>query len=201
MAVDPFLPTDEIISNDYIDSFVSANWIKIDRTSPKELKIIRRWIAETRRPTWHRGPPVDLGSPSARKVKAEQWRGSVEFDLVVATAKLYSPQKCLLTDPAERARREKLFKATMLLAMAILWASSDRTSVIHYIKYMSYMQAYQRVLLELFPDRNLLPNHHAALHVGFFLLYFGPTRGWWMFPFERLIGRLQKFNTNGKLRE
>ena len=89
----------------------------------------------------------------------------------------------------------------MLLAMAILWASSDRTSIVHYIKYMSYMRAYLAILLELFPDRDLLPNHHAALHVGFFLLYFGPTRGWWMFPYERLIGRLQKFNHNGKLRE
>jgi hypothetical protein len=33
------------------------------------------------------------------------------------------------------------------------------------------------------------------------LLLFGPMHGWWMFVFERVIGMLQKTNTNDKLGE
>ncbi|KIJ09587.1 hypothetical protein PAXINDRAFT_87272, partial [Paxillus involutus ATCC 200175] len=42
-------------------------------------------------------------------------------------------------------------------------------------------------------------NHHASLHMNEFLLRYGPMHGWWMFPFERIIGTLQKTNTNHKI--
>jgi hypothetical protein len=38
-----------------------------------------------------------------------------------------------------------------------------------------------------------------ALLVGNFLRLYGPVRGWWMFPFERVIGNLQRSRTNNKL--
>ncbi|KAJ6484909.1 hypothetical protein C8R45DRAFT_829718 [Mycena sanguinolenta] len=37
---------------------------------------------------------------------------------------------------------------------------------------------------------------HAAFHIYDFILLFGPVVDWWCFPFERLIGTLQKINTN-----
>ncbi|KAG6805757.1 hypothetical protein H0H93_004167 [Arthromyces matolae] len=40
------------------------------------------------------------------------------------------------------------------------------------------------------------PNVHASLHLEEFLLLFGPVTSWWCFPFERLIGQIQKINTN-----
>ncbi|KAK0493798.1 hypothetical protein EDD18DRAFT_1077960 [Armillaria luteobubalina] len=40
------------------------------------------------------------------------------------------------------------------------------------------------------------PNVHAAFHLYNFLLSFGPVISWWCFPFECLIGSLQKINTN-----
>ena len=36
----------------------------------------------------------------------------------------------------------------------------------------------------------------VAFHIYDFILLFGPIMAWWTFPFERLIGALQKFNTN-----
>jgi hypothetical protein len=87
----------------------------------------------------------------------------------------------------------------MLLAVAIRWGTSHKTSTTHAEQYMTNMHAYLTSLLELFPDMALRPNHHAALHLGPLLLRFGPTRGWWMFPFERVIGLLQKINTNNKM--
>ena len=61
------------------------------------------------------------------------------------------------------------------------------------------MRAYLESLRDLFPEMKLRPNHHIALYLGEFLLRFGPVHGWWMFPFERLIGLLQKVNTNKKI--
>jgi hypothetical protein len=40
------------------------------------------------------------------------------------------------------------------------------------------------------------PNVHVAFHIYDFLLLFGPVISWWCFPFERVIGYLQKINTN-----
>jgi len=43
------------------------------------------------------------------------------------------------------------------------------------------------------------PNVHAAFHIYDFLLLFGPVMSWWTFPFEHLIGVLQRINTNNKI--
>ncbi|KAJ7193740.1 hypothetical protein GGX14DRAFT_378717 [Mycena pura] len=40
------------------------------------------------------------------------------------------------------------------------------------------------------------PNVHIAFHIYDFLVLFGPVISWWCFPFERVIGFLQKINTN-----
>ena len=61
------------------------------------------------------------------------------------------------------------------------------------------MEVYLKTVLELCPNQQLHPIHHNALHLSKFLLRFGPVHGWWMFPFERLIGILQKINTNSKM--
>ncbi|KAJ3874296.1 hypothetical protein F5051DRAFT_336049 [Lentinula edodes] len=42
-------------------------------------------------------------------------------------------------------------------------------------------------------------NVHVAFHLYDFLLLFGPVLSWWCFPFERLIGTLQKINTNNHI--
>ncbi|KAJ7775904.1 hypothetical protein DFH07DRAFT_732124 [Mycena maculata] len=39
------------------------------------------------------------------------------------------------------------------------------------------------------------PNVHVVFHIYDFLLLFGPVISWWCFPFERIIGFLQKINT------
>lgn len=87
----------------------------------------------------------------------------------------------------------------MFLATALRWATSHRMSQRHADEYMRNMRAYLRSLRDLFPEMKLLPNHHNALYLGELLLRFGPVHGWWMFPFERLIGLLQKVNSNKKI--
>ncbi len=62
-----------------------------------------------------------------------------------------------------------------------------------------HMEAYLQGL-RTFYNAKLVPNHHMSLHLKECLLLFGPTHGWWVFPFERYNGLLQKMNTNHKPR-
>jgi hypothetical protein len=166
-----------------------------DTFTKKELRRIWADIEATTRPSWQAELPTNLGEPEHGKLKADQWRSSIEFDLPVSLARLWLSD-CLDSDPQRRDRRKKLLESTMLLAMAVRWGSSYKTSQEHRDKYMKYMHAYLKSILELYPGYKLKPNHHAALHIGEFLMRYGPVHGWWMFPFEKLIGSLQRINTN-----
>jgi hypothetical protein len=164
----------------------------------EELRQIQADIKRTTRPCWQRAPPTNLGEPSHGKLKADQWRTLIEFDIPVSLVKLWSE---LPEDDNDNrtARRRKLLDSTMFLATALRWATSRRTSENHANQYTQNMRAYLQTLRDLFPERDLRPNHHNALLVGDMLLRFGPVHGWWCFPFERVIGLLQQINTNSKL--
>lgn len=163
-----------------------------------EMEQIRDDILGTTRPVWHAGPPSSFGSKGHGKLKADQWRSSIEFDIPVSLVSLLDKSK-QLNDLAATARCQKLVDSTMLLATAIRWATSHQTSPHHAAEYKRYMQAYLDSIKKLDPGITLRPNHHNALHLGDFLLLFGPMHSWWMFPFERVIGTLQGINHNSKL--
>jgi hypothetical protein len=128
-------------------------------------------------------------------LKADQWRSCIEFDIPVSLVQLWMAD----VDVSNDDRRRKLTESTMFLATALRWATSHRTSQRHADEYMRNMRAYVKSLRDLFPEMKLRPNHHNALYLGELLLRFGPVHGWWMFPFERLIGLLQKINSNKKI--
>lgn len=123
----------------------------------------------------------------------------MEFDVPVSLAQIWSYSDAEALIDEKKRRRRQVLASTILLATALRWGTSDVTSQIHSETFTQYTMTYLQILLHLYPSFKLRPNHHAALHIGFFLREFGPMRGWWMFPFERIIGILQKTNTNYKL--
>jgi hypothetical protein len=46
-----------------------------------------------------------------------------------------------------------------------------------------------------------LTNAHMAIHIYDFIHLFGPLQSWWCFPFERLIGQLQRLPHNHRFGE
>lgn len=86
----------------------------------------------------------------------------------------------------------------MALLSAIAVVSSRKTSEENARMYMKYMQVYRGELARLFPNYKCHPNHHMAMHIAEYLLMYGPVHGWWAYPFERVIGMLQKVSTNYK---
>ena len=65
--------------------------------------------------------------------------------------------------------------------------------------YLIHMKAYMEGIKKLFPHYRFHANHHMALHLYDSLCRFGPVHGWWTFPFERLIGMLERIPTNFKI--
>ncbi|KAG1863245.1 hypothetical protein DFJ58DRAFT_715176 [Suillus subalutaceus] len=165
-----------------------------------EIDQIQAELHSIKRPSWHREPLKNLGEAEHGKIKAEQWRSAIEFDLPVILAKLWGMDHMKPGDE-NRKRRQKLAHSTMLLAMAIQWGTSHVTSTHHTQQYLIYMKAYLECIRDIFPSHSFRPNHHSCLHLHEFLLRYGPMHGWWMFPFERIIGGLQKTNMNYKIGE
>jgi hypothetical protein len=155
----------------------------------KELAKIHKDIAGTIRPSWHTPPPSNFGTRSHGKLKADQWKSTIQFDLPVSVVQLWYKSD---------SRHQKMADSTVELSTALDWGTSNRTSKEHSGKFTSHIREYLTSTTELFPKKRLKPNHYAALRLGEFLQRFGPVHGWWMFPFERLIGVLQQINTNNK---
>jgi hypothetical protein len=177
-----------------------AHEVFVDKVTKQELKLLQKHIESIIRPPYRKPPPRDLGNPGHGKLKADQWKTCIEFDIPVLFAQLWSRE----TSPPGQdldvtARRDKVFRSIMHLAVAVRWGTSYRISEHHSQLFEENMVAYLRLLLELYPNIQFRPNHHTALHIGPLLMKFGPVHSWWMFPFERVIGILQKFNTNSKM--
>lgn len=164
--------------------------------SPNDLKVIRDDIVATTRPRWHAAPPTNLGQVSHGKLKADEWRSCFEFDIPVSLLRIETLRHA--SGAQVDKYRAKLVQSTFLLATAIRWATSQHISAKHIEEYKKTMKNYLKMLRELRPTQRFRPNHLNALLVGNYLRLYGPVQGWWMFPFERVIGDLQRSNTNNK---
>ncbi|KAJ3558229.1 hypothetical protein NM688_g1044 [Phlebia brevispora] len=154
------------------------------------LEKIRHDVESHLRPSWMKSLPQMFGSGSHGKLKADQWRTALEFDLPMSLIEAWALQ--------EGTVHQALVDNTMQLVFALRWALAPQITALHVSKYMDHMKCYLTGLQRLFPWMKLRPNHHYALHLGELLMRFGPMRGWWTFPFERLVGILQRVQTNMK---
>lgn len=90
-----------------------------------------------------------------------------------------------------------VLRNALALASMVTLARKHTTSKARATRYRELVRVYVEGLKETFPGF-LLPYHHALFHIYEFLCLFGPVRGWWCFPFERLIGQLQDIPHNHK---
>jgi hypothetical protein len=182
-------------SNDISSSFNASPFI-----TKQALQQIREGIAATIRPSWQAALPTNFGCAEHGKLKADQLRTSFEFDIPVSLVQILANRKST-GNIAEDKRAQRIVEFSLDLAMAIAWGLSRRASKHgpHAERYHFYMKRYLAGICELFPDYDLKPNHHFALHLVDILLAFGPLHGTWTYSLERLIGRLQKLNSNSKI--
>ncbi|EIW78102.1 hypothetical protein CONPUDRAFT_60560 [Coniophora puteana RWD-64-598 SS2] len=166
-----YTPLEDVLGEELVEEYAlpSEDEGVVLRLTRAELAGIWSVIQDVVAPPWCRGPPKNLGCPGHGKLKADQWQSCLEFKLPVA----------------------------------LMWTWThtlpDAITAEHACNYTHHMQAYLRFIAQALPRYSWRPNHHASLHIGEFLLRYGPMHGWWMFPFERLIGILQQVNTNHKI--
>ncbi|KAI0703502.1 hypothetical protein C8T65DRAFT_578774, partial [Cerioporus squamosus] len=135
-----------------------------------------------------RAPP-NVGSAGAGTLSADQWRTLCMVHLVVSLTRLWGWL------PAEDRRRELLDNFLDLVA-AVRYGNVRRTSRSRISTYNYHIFRYVRGLRRLFPEQDLVPNHHLALHHGEVLENFGPSHAYWGFPFERKIRILRHAKIN-----
>lgn len=161
----------------------------------KTMQRIREVIATTTTPSWINSVPSKFGDPSTGSLKADEWRTMITIYLPIALISLWG-----VDDPQVAAsttlRLRSVLQHTMFLVSAVVLASSRTSTISRATAYQENMVRYVRGLNELFPNIGYRPNHHMALHIFDFLLLYGPTHSWWCFPFERLVGLLQRLPTN-----
>jgi hypothetical protein len=153
------------------------------------LETLRRVVTQLVKPSWVRGISVNFGAASAGTPKADEWRMLFTIFLPIALVQLWSHYP--LND-----RRRQVLNHTMHLVSAI--AIVCRQSMIDSLAtaYHHHLTEWVKGLASLYPDAVAVPNIHMAFHIYDGLILFGPVRSWWTFPFERVVGLVQRLISN-----
>ncbi|KAJ2931557.1 hypothetical protein H1R20_g5541, partial [Candolleomyces eurysporus] len=146
-------------------------------------------MKRTQLPSWINLPPRDWGTARRGKLSADNWRIICCIHLPITLIRL-------LGDRTDRTK--DLLDNFMKLVTAVRIATTRMSS-------HSQIETYNRIILEytqgvqqLFPDYQILPSHHAALHLGDVLERFGPKHAHDSPYYERCINFFHRMNTNKK---
>ena len=158
-------------------------------------------IRETVTPSWLNSVPKNFGDAKAGSIKADEWRTLSTIFLPIALVTLWGDVNgsAPSEDDSESGLLLKALDHSMSLFQATILVCRHSMTTARASKYQQYVSMWIDGLRTLFPhtrEGRIRPNIHAANHIYDFLLLFGPVMSWWCFPFERLIGTVQKINTN-----
>ncbi|KAI0649617.1 hypothetical protein C8Q79DRAFT_901919, partial [Trametes meyenii] len=155
------------------------------------LQQIRDDMSATIYPSYLGQPPKEVGSASAGSLSADQWRTFCLVNLPITLTRIWSS--------VDTSERRKLLLINFLdLVVAVKRATAKKLDPETIASFESHMLKYVRGLRYIFPDVDLTPNHHLALHLGEVLRDFGPTHAYWSFPFERYIRLVRDASQNSR---
>jgi hypothetical protein len=146
-------------------------------------------------PSWLGSVPYNFGEKSAGTVKAAEWRVLSTVYLPIALVHAWGEGSIHETTACAEFSRLAL-DHTMSLISAVILCCYRSTSDFRTEAFLECLLGYNRDLTKVHKDVHHRSNHHMAVHLYDFLILFGPVRSWWTFPFERLIGHLQRLPRN-----
>ncbi|KAF7333828.1 Glycoside hydrolase family 92 protein [Mycena venus] len=158
----------------------------IDKAS---LRFVQDVIANTTVPAWVNHVPKNYGEKGAGSIKADEWRLLGTIYLPIALVILWG----------EQSQKAELLKQSMALFQATTIVCRFGTSPERASAFRNHLKEWVDKLYSCHPHTTVhkkRTNVHVAFHIYDFLLLFGPVLSWWCFPIERLIGVLQKINSN-----
>ncbi|KAH9940335.1 hypothetical protein B0H21DRAFT_697683 [Amylocystis lapponica] len=173
---------------------LKLNW---QAAESKETPRITDVIRDTETPSWLGSVPNNYGHAAAGTLKADEWRTLSTVYFPIALVSMWGEGSQHPSDKVA-TRYRRLLDHTMALVSAVIVVCKYTTSRTRMTQYRQYVRAWAQGLKELHPNVKPRVNSHMAFHIYDFLSLFGPVYSWWCFPFERLIGQLQRMPQNHK---
>jgi hypothetical protein len=164
------------------------------------MRRIKDVIKDTSVPSWLNSVPYNYGDAAAGVMKADEWRNLSTIFLPLALISMWG-EGTSHPSPEDAVKFHQILDHTMLLVSAILLVCMRTMTEARSAAYLNYMAQYIRELTTIHPGIDYRPGHHMSMHLPHFLRLFGPVRSWWCFPFERLIGQIQRLLSNHKFGE
>jgi hypothetical protein len=161
------------------------------------VEYIQQVIKETATPSWINSVPANYGENSAGTIKADEWRVLSTIYIPIALVILLGEENG--ASPKSGTHSLNILDHSMALFQAVIISCRYTTNVDRATTYRDFIKQWVDDLYRCHPHTTSharRPKVHAAFHIYNFLLLFGPVNSWWCFPFERLIGTLQKVNTS-----
>lgn len=159
--------------------------------TPEVMKRIKQVIKEMVTPAWLPSVPRNFGDAAAGTPKADEWRTMTTVYFPIALISIWG-EGSLYCSPSF----QRILDHTMALVSAVSLACMRTMTETRMSAYRENLATWVRDLKVLHPESNHRVNGHMAFHIYDFLRLFGPVHSWWCFPFERLIGQLQRLPHN-----
>jgi hypothetical protein len=163
------------------------------------IRYIQRVIKDTVTPSWINSVPSNYGENAAGTIKADEWRVLSTIYLPIALVTLWGDDSVDGVVGKSNTHMRHVLDHTMALFQGVMLICRYTINRRCITAYRNLMKQWIDNLFDVHPHakkHHLRPNVHASLHLYDFLLSFGPVIHWWCFPFEHLIGTLQRINTN-----
>jgi hypothetical protein len=161
------------------------------------MQRIRDVIKNTATPSWINSVPKNFGDAAAGSLKADEWRTMATIYLPLALVSLWGSGTSHRTQ-RHAMRYRQILDHTMTLVSATRLACLRIVTKDRAEHYREQVAKYVGQLSEVLPTAPRRPNLHMTFHIYDFLFLFGPVHSWWCFPFERLIGMIQRIPNNHK---
>lgn len=166
--------------------------------TPDVMQTIRDVISQTTVPSWVSSVPHNFGDAAAGTLKADEWRTLITIYLPIALIFAWGELASHST-PYVADKLAQVLDHTMLLVSAIVIACKRSMSEYCCQAYLQCMTEYLSTLLSIHPHATHRPYGHMSLHLPHFFTLFGPARSFWTYPFERLIGQIQRLISNHRV--
>ncbi|CAG8715931.1 13242_t:CDS:2, partial [Acaulospora colombiana] len=146
-----------------------------------DLEEIQQDIPNIVTPSWFTKISSQVGEISNGKLKADEWRSLFTVYLPLSMTRLWASSK-----------HHRLHLKSLLILSIIVNITCSTTISGALIKcFNDAIRLYLRII-SVEDGCSLVIKHHLSLHLTTFMEAFGPCRTYWAFPYERLIGKLQR---------
>ena len=147
-------------------------------------------------PAWISNPPLDTGLARAGSLKADHWCTLFSIHTPLALLSLWTESSPIAAPNAPQMA--SVLSTSMHLTCAAIMMTKNSLSLQRRDSFRHSLRQHIIGLKENFPGF-MLPSHYLAQHIFDFMESMGPVCNFWCFPFENMIGKLQRTPTNHKI--